>query len=335
MGGDSGSQRVDLSIVIVSWNTAELLRACLESLTLSLDEESGLCEVIVADNGSGDGSLEMVAKEFPRVRLVRNEKNLGFAGGVNSGFREAGGRYVLLLNSDTTVTKRALDDCLQYLDRHDEIGILGCRLLFPDGTVQSSTFRFPSLSGVFLGATWLAQLFPRNAFFNSERYGRKEWSEVTPVDCVMGSVMFIRRGLIEGDTLLDDGYFMYGEETDLCWRIKQMGKRVMFYPHATVVHHHSGSSSSSRRTSAWAYGAKRRGILRFLRIRRGWLCAYLANVIFLVDLLPRALGWGLLDLADLSRRRPGGRLLRLRVAGFHARALLRPSSFLEAWSGPS
>jgi GT2 family glycosyltransferase len=146
----------------------------------------------------------------------------------------------------------------------------------------------------------------------------------------MGSFMLIRRSMVGKESLLDEGYFMYAEETDLCWQLKQAGRKVVYLPGATAVHQLSGSTSKNPKASAWAYGAKRRGILRFLCIRRGVPRAYLANILYLIDLLPRAVGWGLAEL-----RRPSGKVRRVQIAAFHLKALLAPSTFRSPWTGPS
>src|SRR5262245_34230460 len=150
-----------LSIVIVNWNTCELLRNCLRSL--KADVESGLCEVIVVDNGSVDGSAAMVAEEFPSVRLVANPDNRGFTAATNQGYAVARGAYVLMLNSDTElIDPTALRRSIDFMEANPDVGVLGCRIVYPDGSHQNSYFRFPSLRAVLLQASFLQELFKRS-----------------------------------------------------------------------------------------------------------------------------------------------------------------------------
>jgi len=323
--------RSSISVVIVTWNTRELLRACLASLTA--DAESGVCEVIVVDNASEDGTPEMVRRDFPFVILIANRDNVGFGRATNQGFARARGDYVLMLNSDTTVSERALPDTAAFLDEHPDVAVAGCRLVFPDGTEQNSCFRFPSLFAVLMSATYLAQLFPGSPFFNRDRYGSAVWDDVRDVDCVMGSYMMIRRRAVIEIPLLDEGYFMYGEELDLAYRLESAGWRVAYYPGVTVVHHQGGSTRAPN-VVAWAYEAQHRAILRFLLKWRGMPIAYVANLIMLAGLLPRAFGWLASDLAASFFAGEGFRLAssrKLRALGFHVGAALRPALLRDSW----
>ncbi len=327
----------DLSIVIVSWNTCDLLRACLTSLRSALVRSSFVVRIVVVDNGSSDSSVAMVSHEFPEVLVVDLGENTGFAAGVNAGVRAVASKFILLLNSDTVLTDDSIDHCMRYLMRHEDVAVVGCHLTYPDGRDQSSTFRFPSLWGIVTTSLSLAQTFRKNRFLNWDRYGYARWQEPTVVDCVMGSFMLIRRSVISSDDLLDSGYFMYAEETDLCWQLNQAGHKVIYLPDVTVVHQISGSTRRNPRAAAWAYGAKRRGILRFLRVRRGLLQAYIANALYLLDLIPRALYWGAMDILQslLSGSPSAGRFQKAQVAAFHIQAVLQPSRLLSPWHGPT
>jgi hypothetical protein len=313
----------------VNWNTRELLATCLD--TLKPERADGPVDVVVVDNGSTDASAEMVARDHPDVTLLRNERNLGFAQAVNQAFQQTAGDYVLLLNSDARVPAGAIATCLRYMDTAPDVGAVGCRLAYPDGRVQSSCYRFKSLRGVLLNALFLGQTFRRSAWANWPRYGERVWRQPTDVDCVVGAFMMIRRTAVPGATLFDPGYFVYGEEEDLCYRLRRDGWRTVHLPDVTVVHHHSASSGSPT-ASAWAYEVKRRAILRFLWKWRGPRVAWTANLIMLVDLLPRAVAWGV---QDALKGRRGVRVRRLRVAAFHASALLRPSTMAATWGPPS
>jgi hypothetical protein len=318
-----------VTVAVVNWNTRALTAACLDTLQASVKDEP--VAVIVVDNGSTDGSAEMIAASYPHVTLVRNASNHGFAYAVNQAFRASGGDYLLLLNSDAQVPDGAIATCVRYMDQHIDVGALGCRLAYPDGRPQSSCYRFKSLRGVALNALFLAQAFRRSAWANWPRYGEREWSAPADVDCVVGAFMMIRRAAVPGDTLFDPGYFVYGEEEDFCYRLRQAGWRTVHLPEVTVVHHHSASSGSPR-SAAWAYEVKRRAILRFLWKWRGPWIAWAANLIMLTDLAPRALAWGVQDALAAQGAR---RMLRLRVTAFHVVALLRPGAMTAPWHPPS
>ncbi len=321
-----------VSIAIVNWNTRDLLRQCLTSLKSDLGQDT--FEAIVVDNRSADGSADMVAADFPYVKLIRNDTNAGFTKAMNQAFAASTGDYFLMFNSDAFVKDDAIARCVRYIDERPGVAVLGCRIEYPDGSTQSSCFRFKSLGGIVLTSLYFSQIFKRSNFLNWDRYGYAEFDRPTEVNCVMGGFMMIRRSAIEGDELLDSHYFMYGEEEDLCFRLRQRGHKTIFYPHATVVHHHSGSSSKPH-VAAWVYEMKRRAALRFLWKWRGSGAAWLANLILTADLLPRGVAWAVGDLVAAARGRGKfpDRLLRLRVLRFHLRALVRTSLFASEW-GP-
>jgi GT2 family glycosyltransferase len=208
---------VDLSVIILSWNTCGLLEKCLRSL--ECQHESGVeVELIVADNASEDGSRAMVAREFPQVHLVVNKKNLGFGAGNNAALPHTHGRYVLFLNSDTVVTDGALAAMVRYADANPNIGILGPKLLNGDGSLQYSCRRYPNLATGFFRNTPLGRLFPQNRFASD--YLMQDWDHATPrdVDWVSGAALMIRRTLLDRIGGFDEDYYMYCEDVDLCWR---------------------------------------------------------------------------------------------------------------------
>jgi GT2 family glycosyltransferase len=320
-----------VSVVIVNWNTRELLRRCLQSLQDDVDD--GLCEIIVVDNGSKDGSQAMIEEEFPHVLLIRNADNRGFAAATNQGFARAQTEYVLLLNSDAEVDRAAIGATVEFLERNADVAVAGCRLVFPDGRPQSSCFRDPSLSAVIANATYLAQLFPKSALLNRDRYGHATWDDVQDVDCVMGSFMMIRRASVTEEPLFDEGYFLYGEEVDLAHRLRADGWRVVYFPGATIVHHHGGSATNPR-IAAWVLEAKRRAWLRFFRKWNPTGTAWTANFIMLLGTIPRCAAWLLSGTVDGLKAGSFPRkkaLLKSRVLFFHTRALVQPGLFDTSW----
>jgi N-acetylglucosaminyl-diphospho-decaprenol L-rhamnosyltransferase len=254
----------DLAIIIVNWNVRPLLRRCLESIFTHAPEYLDT-QVVVVDNASTDGSAQMVAQDFPHVQLIANQANVGFTRGNNQGLRwlgfgdhragipveqeaaagrpvEVRPRYVLLLNPDTEVTAGALAALVDFMDRHADVGIAGPQLLFPDGKVQSSRRRFPTLLTAFLESTVLEQWWPDNPMARRYRVMDCAADVVQDVDWIVGAAMFVRREAIASAGLLDEGFFMYSEELDWCRRIKDNGWRVVYLPAARIVHHEGKSS---------------------------------------------------------------------------------------------
>jgi len=236
----------DLSIIIVSWNVRELLRACLSSIdsARTLEMHALSIEVIVVDSCSGDESQVMVKNEFPWVRLFAQKENVGFPKGNNIGLREAKGRTILLLNPDTEIIGDALQRMVKYLDENSGVGAVGAQLLNPDGSVQSSKRRFPTLALAAFESTWLQSLAPRSLL-------RHYYIEDGPanatmeVDWLVGACIAVRKEVIENVGRLDEAYFMYSEELDWCRRIKGAGWRIVYLPSAKILHHIGKSSQQA------------------------------------------------------------------------------------------
>lgn len=233
---------VELSIVIVSWNVRDLLRQCLSSI------ESGRAglnlEVIVVDSASSDGTQEMVAAQFPWVALLAQTENVGFPKGNNIGMRRAREQKILLLNPDTIVKDDALSQMVDFMDHNPDVGVLGPRLRYPDGTIQSSKRRFPTVLTAFFESTWLEARAPSGLI---ERYRVQDVAddEIVDVDWVMGAALMVRRAVVEQVGGMDEDYFMYSEELDWCRRIKDAGWRVVYFPHAEIVHYEGKSSEQA------------------------------------------------------------------------------------------
>jgi N-acetylglucosaminyl-diphospho-decaprenol L-rhamnosyltransferase len=229
---------VDVSIVIVNWNVRDLLRRCLHSIT---QYPVSSIEVIVVDNASTDGSVDVVRAEFPAVRLVVNSENRGFPGAINQGMSLAQGRYVLLLNPDTELVGDALGTMVAFADEHLDVGVVGPQLLNPDGSVQSSRRRFPTLATAFFESTWLQPYVPRRLL---ERYyvGDQPDDRVQDVDWLTGAALMARREAIERVEPMDERFFMYSEELDWCRRFREAGWRVVYLPTAQILHHEGKSS---------------------------------------------------------------------------------------------
>ncbi|HEX5430166.1 MAG TPA: glycosyltransferase family 2 protein [Patescibacteria group bacterium] len=239
---------MDLSVIIVNYNTKDLLEQCLRSVFASAG--SFQFEAIVSDNGSTDGSLEMVWTKFPQVKLLENRANLGFSKGNNVAIRQALGRYVLLLNSDTTVRPDTFDLCLRYLEQHLDVGILGCKVLLPDGRLhEASRRRFPNPANAFLRLFGFRQ-------YSDYNYRNVSVDQEMEVDSVVGAFLMVRKPVIDKIGLLDESFFMYGEDLDFCWRAKEAGYKVVYFPKAEITHYLYGSSKGIKfRSVEWAHDA--------------------------------------------------------------------------------
>ncbi len=231
---------MDLSIVILNWNTRADLEQCLRSLFGHRWESE--VEVIVVDNASEDDSVGMVRSLFPEAKVLANERNLGFGAGNNRGMALASGRYVMFLNSDTVVTEGAIDALVRYADSRPDAAVFGPKLLNTDGSLQYSCRSFPNLGTGFFRNTPLGRLFPRNRF--NEDYLLTGWDHADPRDVgwVSGSALMIRREIALKLNGFDEGFFMYCEDVDLCYRARELGMKTAYYPGA-VIYHHIGRSS--------------------------------------------------------------------------------------------
>ncbi|MCL4466642.1 MAG: glycosyltransferase family 2 protein [Chloroflexi bacterium] len=236
---------LDLSVIIVTYNVRDLLRHCL--VTLLASEGDFTYEVAVVDNRSTDGSVAMVESEFPGVRVIASQVNGGFAYGNNLGLAHAGGRFVLLLNPDTELPADALSRMLAYLDARPWAGAAGPKLVRADGTLDLACRRsFPSPEVSFYRMLGLSKAFP-----HSRRFARYNLTYLDPdqpaeVDSVVGAFMLIRRDCLATVGLLDETFFMYGEDLDLAYRLKQAGWRVLYNPDVVVLHHKGESSRQAR-----------------------------------------------------------------------------------------
>ncbi|MGQ9466064.1 MAG: glycosyltransferase family 2 protein [Anaerolineae bacterium] len=230
---------VDLSVIIVNWNVQDLLRHCLHSIFANWPTSQ--MEIIVVDNASTDGSAEMVSAEFPDVQLIVNTENRGFPAANNQGLAVARGRYILLLNPDTEVLGDALATLIAFADAHPDVGVVGPQLLNPDGTVQSSRRRFPTLMTALFESTWLQPYAPRRLLEHYYVLDRPD-DAVQDVDWVTGAALMARREAVEQVGPLDEGFFMYSEELDWCRRFREAGWRVVYLPTARIVHYVGKSS---------------------------------------------------------------------------------------------
>jgi GT2 family glycosyltransferase len=224
----------EISVVVVSFNTRDLLRDCLTSLYHEMADIPS--EVFVVDNVSRDGSADMVEREFPCVRLIRSTVNLGFGAGNNKAFPLATGRYVVLLNSDAFLRPGALRRSIDYMDADPKIGLGGARLIGSDESWQPSARMFPSPLNDFLSLSGLAAMFPRSRFFGRQDHTWADQDQPMDTDWVPGAYAIIRRTTLEEVGYFDERFFLYYEEVDLCKRLKSAGYKIRYWPDVVVVH---------------------------------------------------------------------------------------------------
>lgn len=243
---------LDLSIIIVNWNVAALLSACLDSIlrnNISLnavDDERLSAEIIVVDSASSDDSLAMLRARYPQITLIAESENVGFTRGNNIGLRAARGRHLLLLNPDTEIIDDALHKLVAYVDAHPDVGIVGPNTRNSDGSYQSTRRRFPTLTTAYFESTWLQPYAPRHIL---DTFYVNDASEdaTLDVDWVQGSALLARREVYEHIGGLDEGYVMFCEELDWCHRAKDNGWRVVYVGDARIIHH--GGKSTEQVTA--------------------------------------------------------------------------------------
>ncbi|MEZ4667502.1 MAG: glycosyltransferase family 2 protein [Anaerolineae bacterium] len=268
---------VDLSVIIVNWNVADLLRVCLASIQRALPMKYKL-EIIVVDSASSDDSVQMVRENFPDIKLLTQTDNLGFTRCNNIGLKASVGRHVFLLNPDTEIPDNSLEKMLDYLELNPTVGIIGPHTLNSDGSTQSSRRRFPTLAVGLYESTWVQPYAPRSVL---DRYYVNDAPDdaVVDVDWVQGSALMARRSVYEEIGGLDEGYVMYSEEMDWCKRAKDAGWRVVYFGQADVTHH---GGKSSEQVTARKHIHFQQSKLRYFRKYHGIFTAQ-ALRIFLIS----------------------------------------------------
>jgi len=263
---------MDLSIIIVNWNTKNLLLQCLEAV----DQTAGTVttEIFVVDNRSADGSGTAVKERFPGVTLIENRVNLGFAKANNQALSLAKGDYLLLLNPDTRAEVGAIERLFYFMKAHPEAGAAGPQLLHPDGTKQNSIANFPSLATELLNKRFLRWLFPKE-FPGKE----KDYREPLEVDSVIGACMMVRREAMEQVGLLDENYFLFLEETDWCYRLKKAGWKIYHVPQAEVYHFQGKGVEMEKKRARIEYYRSRALFFKKNRGRLHWLILLIGSMV--------------------------------------------------------
>ncbi|WP_263359252.1 glycosyltransferase family 2 protein [Acidicapsa ligni] len=281
---DSPSYAFDISLILVSFNTREVLRESLQSV--ARETNNLRIETFVVDNNSHDGSVEMVEAEFPGVRIFRSSVNLGFGAANNVALEVAQGRYVVLLNSDAFLCPDSLRLSVEHMDAHPEVGLAGGRLVGRDLALQPSARMFPSVFNDFLVMTGLAAKFPKSRFFGSFDRTWADPMEAAEVDWVPGAYSIIRADALKKVGFFDPDFFLYSEEVDLCLRIKKAGYKILYWPDIVVIHIGGESSRQIKTLEMSSAGAqlirwRMRSTLLYYRKHHG-IGAWMAKMLELV-----------------------------------------------------
>lgn len=267
---------IDFSIIIVNYNTRDLLRACLSTVYQS--HSKATIEVIIVDNNSTDGSVEMIRADFKQAQVIVNEENKGFSKGCNQGIKLSLGKYILLLNSDVEIFPDTLDKLKFFLDneRSDpNIGIIGCKILNPDGSLQYSVGKFPTLWSTFV------DMFKP---YHKRKYYLAGYDKAHEVDWVTGACMLIDREVISDSGLFDERYFMYYEEVDWCHKAKKKGWKVFYYPFASIIHK-TPCAVKKHELSEKVATEIRRSHLYYYRKNQSYLAFLMLSIVTLTFLL--------------------------------------------------
>lgn len=273
---------LDVSIIIVNWNTKDLLAQCLRAVQDTVKKVT--YDIYVVDNNSSDGSQPMVQQDFPGIKLIANTENVGFASANNQAMRVCEGRYILLLNSDAFVKDNTIDTMVAFMDSHPDAGMAGCKLLYGDGRLQASCARFPTLLTEVFIAFGLDKIFAKTKFFGSYMMTDWDYGDTRPVDVIMGAFMLARADVVQKVGLMDESFFMYSEEVDWCYRFKAAGWKIYFTPDAEAIHLWGGSSQKVKvETLIRLYKAR----TQFFRKHYGRLTAFLYKGVLVMNSLIR------------------------------------------------
>lgn len=273
-----------LSVIIVSYNTCRMTLSAVQSV---LDQAAEISlEVIVVDNDSKDGTVDFLRECFPdmtNIKIIANQHNGGYAYGNNIGIAHSRGRYVLVLNPDAEIRAGALSKAVTYLDTAPEVGVLGCRVRYEDGTQQSTLFRYPTLRQLIFGLFVPNRLTRRVAWLGDPRYASLSRDKIQDVEVVAGCFMMVPRHVIDAVGQMNDRFFMYSEESEWCWRIAKAGWRIRYHPDIEILHH---GAASTGHISPWKSVEIAKGQILFLRFTRGPTVAWAGALILLMgDLL--------------------------------------------------
>lgn len=276
---------LDLSIVIVSFDVRQFLKHCLESLYKTTNGIN--YEIIVVDNNSQDGTVQMIETEFPDVDLIASKENIGFVKANNIAFRKSRGKYILMLNPDTVILRNSFRKMIDYFEQQPKIGAVGCKMLNSDHTLQPSCYHFPSLREIF------GMYFIGSQIFSALK--KMDYDKAQKVDFIRGAFLALNRQCLEEIGLLDENLFMFGEETDLCYRMKKRGWQVMYLPDTVIIHHRG---KSIEQVSDKMYAQRIRSLIYYFRKNYGKLSTLLLRAIIFFGMGLRLLLRGFIEIRN-------------------------------------
>jgi len=289
---------IDVSLIIVNWNTKDLLVKCIESIYKETTEHT--FEIIVVDNGSSDDSQYEIKRRFHDVILIENSRNLGFAKANNIGIEKAIGRYITLVNSDIVVLDSCIDKMIYYMDSHNEIGAMGPKTINEDLTLRQNCREFPSLRSLFCEMLFLDTLFPRVYIFRGKTLSTQTYEQNHEAEVISGCFFMVRREALDQVGYLDERFYIYGEDVDWCKRFHSHKWKVIFYADAISIHHGGGSASKAplkflmeKENADLKYWKKHHGhvaVFLYLLLRITYHCLY-------------TLGWMLIFVCKKSKRK--------------------------------
>jgi GT2 family glycosyltransferase len=273
------SHRIVLSIIIVNWNNKDILQDCLNSIYHTRNVIK--YEIIVVDNYSEDNSVELVKNEFPDVMLLENNENLGFTRANNQAIKIARGKYIILLNNDTVVTNTyCFDRMIELMEKNSQVGILGCKLLYPDGTLQSCGESFPSVWGIFKSQILFAKTWKRLG------KNKQRDNHFKKVNFVCGACLMTRKEILDKVGLLKEEYFMYGEDVEFCYRVHEAGYDIGVLTNESIIHLHS--KSTEKNLTEMLYHSVTNDLKNIRMLHHSNLQVLLAKKFHLIGILIRA-----------------------------------------------
>ncbi|MCX8022634.1 MAG: glycosyltransferase family 2 protein [Syntrophorhabdaceae bacterium] len=253
---------LDLSICMITWNAIKLTGDCIKSI---IDKTKGITyEIILVDNGSSDGTVEFIRENYPEVKLIVNEKNEGFTYANNQALKVSRGRYAILLNNDMVLKEDALTKMVRFLDAHPDIGALGCRLKFPDGTIQHTAHGDARWQDLIYAAFYLYRIFPKSREFghmDCSYLNLEDDTLVADVGWVAGAALMVRQDAIKKAGLMDERIFIFSDDWEWCQRIARTGYRVVYYAGAEIIHFHGQATTAY--TGSALNEVRKKSILRF------------------------------------------------------------------------
>lgn len=299
-------QDIDLSIIIVSYKVQTFLENCLTSIQDTLRERNIQYEVFVVDNNSRDKTVEMVRTKFSEIKLIANSINAGFAAANNQAIRKAKGQYVLLLNPDTIVRQNTIENVLNFFDKAPNAGIVGCKLLNADGSLQPSCMSFPSVLSTFSEQFYLYRIFPKSSIWGRPYMTFMDYNKEHEVDVIKGAFLMFRKNLIDQIGLLDERFFVYTEEVDWCYRTKKAGWNIYYTPVGEVIHLEGKSTGvegqSNGQQNIRMFVELHNTKCQFLDKHYSKSKALVIKLIMLKGVLLRTFFWGILALITIMRR---------------------------------